>query len=71
MCDDAADVLRKAADDDRTVSDAWQDQQRLNESISGSPTDVLERVLDDESRTDELGTVVSELVEAHVELSDV
>lgn len=71
MCEDSADVLREAIDDERTVSDAWQDQQTVNESITASSTDILRRICIDESRVDEVPDVVTEFVDGRFERPDV
>lgn len=71
MGEDAADALREAVDGARTVSDAWEDQQSVNESITVSSTELVDSLLTDDSRTDELDDVITEVAESKTEKSDV
>lgn len=70
MCDDAAGVLREAGEDGCTASDAWEDQQSVNDSIAISPSETIERDLADDSRADEFTAAVAEVVEGRSERPD-
>lgn len=71
MCEDAADALREALDGERTASDAWSDQQSVNDSVAVSPSETIETDLADDSPTGDLTEVVSEAVESRSGKSDV